>query len=124
MTIPEQLAAIRAKCEALLRIASDRTHGNWNIGEFDNDIYSPEAFICETGSEFSSSVQDVANAEYIAACAGAAEAGWRTTIAAIDTIENIKSLAAGAKHPAIQTIHDLADMQQTEIIAAWQEEIQ
>lgn len=29
-------------------------------------------------------VQDAANATFIAACAGAAEAGWRATIAAIE----------------------------------------
>ncbi len=76
MNTTEKLNAIADKCRANLALAAKRTPGNW-IAE-DNWVgkdHSAIATTCHYAHD--------ADAAYIAACAGAAEAGWRTTLAAI-----------------------------------------
>lgn len=74
MTTTEKLQRIRARCVKLLALAEKRTPGKW--------FYYLEPRLPITG-ECDVRPDDAA---YIAACAGAAEAGWRATIAAIDSI--------------------------------------
>ena len=85
MTPTEKLERIKLRCQQLLAIAEKRTKGKWAV-------CSPIPFV--TGEEPKHSVhgppsdfmylQNVSDAQFIAACAGPAEAGWRATIAAID----------------------------------------
>ena len=67
MTTTEKLQKIKAECERLLALAEKRTPGKW----------------FPTGRTACYNAND---AEFIAACAGLAEAGWKATIAAIDDI--------------------------------------
>lgn len=80
----QKLQRIRAKCVELLEIASKRTPGEWTVDER-GDIQAGWPF-----HGIHSVIDDVAispeDAAFIASCAGAAEAGWRCTIAAIDAI--------------------------------------
>ena len=66
MTTTEHLQKIKAKCLALLAIAEKRTQGKWGVM---NCLWI---------------AKDEQDAEFIAACAGPAEAGWKATVAAID----------------------------------------
>jgi hypothetical protein len=93
MTTTEHLQLIKSECERLLAIAEKRTQGNWTWGM--RYIASPQDSLeiamiphglpCTHGHKWTD------NAAYIAACAGRAEAGWRSTIAAIDLIEAIRA---------------------------------
>lgn len=93
MTTTEQLQRIRAKCVELLAIAEKRTQGQWKR----QSIYGT-AILCENSKNNGNMVCDLPdsspecdqfspNADFIASCAGPAEAGWKATIAAIDSIK-------------------------------------
>lgn len=86
MTTTEKLEHIKNKCREIIALGEKRMHGRWkvvNLGqgsevlcvtqEEGNQVYNH--YVTETGS---------ANAAFIAACAGPAEAMARSTIAAID----------------------------------------
>lgn len=95
ITYTEHLQLIRSECERLLAIAKKRTPGEWGVYEHRATWTS---FLIRGGKQNNQLAQvfnwqDVGfdinsehNATYIAACAGRAEAGWRTTIAAIDKL--------------------------------------
>lgn len=110
MTTTEHLAKVRAKCVELLEIAEKRTPGKWKAGTKGFTIgglsYTPKHVgtlnvpVTETDLAF------------IAACAGPAEAGWRSTIAAIDWIQSIRH-SEGPKGT-----HELCNS----ILSAWPEE--
>lgn len=99
MNTIEHLNKIKAKCEQLLAIAEKRTPGEWvkcehswqetsiltesRKGERHTALLSiPDD---EEQQEILESLMD-ANATFIVSCAGPAEAGWRSTIAAIDEL--------------------------------------
>lgn len=114
MTDTEKLQAIRAKCVELLAIAEKRTQGEWHldaIGEW-TEVWNQTDFICEPERR--------ADAAFIAACAGPAEAGWKSTIAAIDWIlYEIQHGWSGEEehdHHFGPQIRDLA----SSILAAWE----
>jgi hypothetical protein len=64
-------------------------------------------------------VQDEHNASYIAACAGTAEAGWRSTIAAIDLM--LAAIDLAVKN-GTTTNHILQPAIES-IIAAWEDSL-
>ena len=95
MTQTEHLQLIRARCVELLEITEKRTAGRWTTGKGSKTIREldktgPYGFIARThlAGEFCprQDLDKEANATFIASCAGAAEAGWRATIAAVDAI--------------------------------------
>lgn len=92
MTTTEHLQKIKSKCEQLLAIAEKRTPGKWEFDgskTLEHGTYIPECS-CLTGGAFACVNDNAENrgndADFITACAGPAEAGWRSTIAAIDQI--------------------------------------
>jgi len=94
MTTTERLNAIAAKCRANLALAEERTPGEWEkdtccaIARCDGD--DPDARRHIDGGFYKIVVEgDPDSCAYIAACAGAAEAGWRSTIAAIDALRDM-----------------------------------
>lgn len=97
MTQQEHLNRIRARCVELLEIAEKRTAGRWTQDHIYVDTDDKAVFIKADGNSN--------NAAFIASCAGAAEAGWRATIAAIDTLKPISESemcadeAHGCDHP-------------------------
>jgi hypothetical protein len=114
MTTTEHLAKVRAKCVELLEISSRRTQGKW--WSFDADC-APEVVISNSSPVASCTVfgngipslnQRLENARFIAACAGPAEAGWRSTIAAIDATRDMGELES--------------DILSANILAAWPED--
>lgn len=111
----EKLKAIRAKCEELLETAKARreyphkweAHGKrvaflWGDG-------------CHGGYWLESCELDEGTAAFIASCAGPAEAGWRSTIAAIDFFNHLREIASD--EPWL-----MADVgrKEVEIITAWE----
>lgn len=103
MNTEEHLDKILAFCRSRLALAAERTPGAWlvkqrgehgkgirivyRIGERyrGEDVCGGVAEILEYQSSREPKDQrNQANAAYIAACAGAAEAGWRATIAACE----------------------------------------
>jgi hypothetical protein len=99
MTTTEHLQLIKAECERLLAIAEKRTQGEWECEEGTSNIKTVwnqmKCLIAQVKhmtllwheDHNCSSREAFANATYIAACAGRAEAGWRATIAAINMIQ-------------------------------------
>ena len=73
------LNRIRARCVELLEIAKKRTPGEWNGVESEGDYFGDT--LIGLGATYEGWQDDVA---FVTSCAGAAEAGWRATIAAID----------------------------------------
>ena len=115
-TITEKLNAIAAKCRALLALAEKRTQGKWihdksseTIGDVTTEnldgIAQAQERISEAGKgRAAQNIMRDKNAAYIAACAGAAEAGWRTTLAAITALDDMGE----------------ADVLGANIVAAWE----
>lgn len=88
---PEQLEHLRLlkkHLENLLATAEKRTPGEWLEGhKKDGDIVSTaQKLVADTCFWSSSNKEIKANATYIASCAGNAEAGWQSTLAAIDLL--------------------------------------
>lgn len=92
MNTEQKLTKIREKCVELLAIAEKRTQGKW-LSRMGRTSFSTEYFvmrdkddvaICADCRNPETSESHKPNADFIAACAGPAEAGWRTTISAID----------------------------------------
>ena len=118
MTTEEHLQKILAKCRANLEIAAKRTPGKW--AHYSDKVCSETEFhdadevdnvdVCQgiTWRKLSPKQKIDENLDFIAACAGSAEAGWRATIAAIDEI-NLS--------------HDWTCVMACDIIAAWPEEL-
>ena len=81
----KKLKAIRAKCEELLAIAEKRTPGEWRA-----QLQDPNTAFGTTIKTINSFPvafkQEAGNAAFIASCTRNAEAGWRSTIAAIDLL--------------------------------------
>lgn len=96
MTTDEHLDAIVARCTELLAIAEKRTRGEWTNDEW-NMIRAEGYWIGQLRLR--------PDNDFIAACAGTAEAGWRATIAAIRLAN---SLHITQNHQAL-----------AEILAAW-----
>lgn len=117
MTTIEHLQRIKAKCEQLRTIAEKRTHGRWK-----------EDSATEVWSEFSDWIADCMESEYdaafIASCAGPAEAGWRSTIAAIDDILTVdQDLTPEVQKITTEMILYLNRNLVQSLLSAWPEEI-
>lgn len=99
MTTTEQLQKIKTECQRLLAIAEKRTAGKWGIERTTttnwigpmrrNGDGKISIIVCDTDRDRLKAEyidKNDSDADFIAACAGPAEAGWRATIAAIDAI--------------------------------------
>ena len=77
----DHLRKIDAHLAHLLEIAAKRTPGRWQQeGIVTNEVWSDADFICDCMDNSD------ANAAYIDACAGNAEAGWESTRILISSI--------------------------------------
>ena len=127
MTQQEHLNRIRARCVELLEIAEKRTAGPWSVYfderdvEFGDDQSEPSITDndgCQIAVGFNNDEQNNDDFKFIASCAGAAEAGWKATIVAIDSIFN---------PPSSQTTHNWIAIYEKEtverIIAFWPAEL-
>ena len=145
MTTEEHLQKIVAKCRANLELAARRTPGKWDKRKsyFDRDQLSKyasyEVFPHTKGlkkpedcGEWTSLAdcenyepKNLANAAFIAACAGSAEAGWRATIAAIEGINAMQNMIQEADPSSHQEriLRIEICLQRDAIIAAWPEEL-
>ena len=123
MTTAEHLDRIKARCLANLALSEKRTPGPW---EHYQEVMPPSsgyASIFETVRAKNGSnifrQHHAGTSAYIAACAGAAEAGWRSTIAAIDAFEttrkNNQGGYVGDENARIEAV--------STILAAWPEEL-
>jgi len=132
MTTEEHLKRIVAKCRENLELAAKRTPGRWDrdkSGGLKGDVR------CESGqwvaltsfvgnSDRGGLPHQEANAAYISACAGSAEAGWRATIAMCERIMVAMERAKGGdlhenEKIVVSTYTAAADL----IIATWPEEL-
>ena len=109
----EHLNRIKAKCLTNLALAEKRTHGKWNTESDWPRVMSKSghqvAMCCPSlAARFKGDATP--DSAYIAACAGPAEAGWRSTIAAIEAAESLGNTAWGVALSAA-------------ILAAWPEEL-
>lgn len=120
MTQTEHLHLIRARCMELLEIAEKRTAGAWIVvpfGNYDEYKLEPEIF---TGEPVASTGMTPEDATFVASCAGAAEAGWRATVAMIDcTILILACLDGCENHPLQARELETAKHFAFELISAW-----
>jgi hypothetical protein len=95
MSTKEHLKKIKAKCEQLLVLSEKRTAGKWRVESLypvDQSAACISAGLNSYGDgpeahpigRIAQGELNEPDAAFITACAGPAEAGWRTTIAAID----------------------------------------
>lgn len=96
----DHLRAIDAHLTALLDLAAKRTPGEWKIEPGnENELWGDSDYICDCFDNRQS------NTAFIASCAGNAEAGWRSTKAAIkgllliEASETCADDAHGCNHP-------------------------
>lgn len=104
MTTTEHLDKILAKIDRLLEMAAERSHGPWEVRPKENSrdylrvrgtILGGRfkiANVCQPipfGQESSEDDLTRANAAFISSCAGNAEAGWRATKAAIESLQQL-----------------------------------
>jgi hypothetical protein len=111
MTTTEKLNAIAAKCRANLALAENRTPGEWEADVF--NLKSEGRYMGHLSCAGAWAFPSKDNAAYIAACAGAAEAGWRTTLAAIESVPLVNR---GASPSLTQREEQLI----ADIITAWE----
>lgn len=121
MTTTEKLQRIRAKCEELLAIAAKRTPGKWSSCKWHDKEPSTEIWDQTDGACIVPKMFN-RDALFIASCAGAAEAGWRSTIAAIDALQNYAQCSDGCSC-GYDWSHDNAVEALESILAAWPEEL-
>lgn len=136
MSTDAHLELILAFCRSRLALAEERTPGPWlvkqrgehgkgirivyRIGERyrGEDVCGGVAEILEYQSSMEPKDQrNQANADFIAACAGAAEAGWRATIAAIGRFRQIADMAKA--HPVFESFATWAEQGLENILAAY-----
>jgi hypothetical protein len=123
MNTQEHLNRIKAKCQKLLAIAEKRTAGEWRILDADDECPGIEAgktsIVIWGGEDDEAGVRTGFNdATFIASCAGAAEAGWRATIAAIDELTALNDESCLYDGHEGQHTHRLR-----KLIAAWPKEL-
>lgn len=127
MNQEEHLKRIRARCVELLAIASKRTPGMWLAGYYDFEttrLYYADATPI---ADFAVSDGTTKNpdADFIAACASAAERSWRQSKEEIEWVLDMLVWIKGWREDngcggaMIQRIRERADA----IISAWPEEL-
>lgn len=114
MDTKERLTCIRARCVEFLAIAEKRTKGKWCRKWDDTDQVTTSKgeiiCVCHGAGEGSYlSTASVNDSKFIASCACAAEAGCRSTIAAIDCILRHEFLHEGKL--------------ESEILSAWADKL-
>ena len=111
MTTEEHLDRIKSRCRELLALAEKRTPGKWQADP-EEGVYNA-SIRCGVSEPWTgncvASVLKESDAAFIAACAGSAEAGWKTTIAAIEILNGMS--------PQVR------DAMESAILAAWPEEL-
>jgi hypothetical protein len=92
MTTEQHLSAIVAFCERNLALAAKRTPPPWPVEYLRRILRFADKNPMAAGVDNEESYDglgmapDADDAQFIAACAGAAEAGWRATISAIEVL--------------------------------------
>lgn len=129
MTTTDHLQRIRARCVELLAIAEKRTPGKWEIHptrswpiivpatNIEIPVAKVDCSISDTNRPYGEACN---NATFIAACAGPAEAGWRSTIASIDWIMSNHQIPDVYSQDCVD--EDVGELTNA-IIAAWPEEL-
>jgi hypothetical protein len=117
MNTQEHLNRIKSKCQELLAIAENRTAGKW-ITDSARGVMSEVTGWMPICYPFGDKETELKDATFIASCAGAAEAGWRATIAAIDELTALNDESCLYDGHEGQHTHRLS-----KLIAAWPEEL-
>lgn len=89
MKTEEHLELILTFCRSRLEMAARRTPGEWTNQPISMTGYTLLRAGEPWGSNSVSVQMKTGDAAFIAACAGAAEAGWRATIAAIEGLQQL-----------------------------------
>lgn len=117
----EHLNRIRAKCLANIALAEKRTPGKWKAESAEIDwskVTGPDGHslaMCHPSIADRAKGKLKGDSAFIAACAGPAEAGWRSTLAAIEQIQTMRQDT---------TSWDFIGRPLTDsILAAWPEEL-
>lgn len=103
MTAEEHLDKIVEFCRSRLALAEKRTPGKWwsrvnGVGSSSVFTLTPEGTYHPDAAAVAYGPLNAEHADFIAACAGAAEAGWRATIAAIGAFRR-QPAPEGTYHP-------------------------
>jgi len=118
-TTEQQLDAIVVQCKANLALAEKRTQGRWTPHQSGRSykVQPAEIWLGDCSALPESATRD--NAAYIATCAGAAESGWRSTIAAIEGLQKIAWVEASGNRDYSWT-GEQAFAALTAIVSAWE----
>jgi len=124
MTQLEHLQRIRQRCVELLEIAEKRTAWEW-VEKDDLAAVSGYHFVGTSAVPRGTIVTGIKeDACFIASCAGAAEAGWKATVAAIDSaLLIIEFFEVPPENPLHQRELEVALDVAKSISAAWPEEL-
>jgi len=119
MTREQKLEAIARRCRELLAIAEKRTQGAWYV-DYAQGVMAPNGSPISYIHLAAASTKPVPDAKFIASCAGAAEAGWRATLAAIDLSQEIR------RHYGEINImlHAILNEKEEEILQSWEGQYQ
>ena len=118
MTTIEHLQRIKSRCQELLATAETRTPGRWRHNEGRRMQLSALTMHQDPvlhGDEYLLSGPD---GDFIASCAGPAEAGWRATIAICDELLRILTTM-----PWGTEAYQWADDYVEEFLLTWPEEV-
>lgn len=124
MNTTEHLELILAYCRRCLAIAEKRTPGMWDSVE--HRAYHTSYIVrggaaknqlsqCFNWQDNGFDIRSKDNAAFIATCAGAAEAGWRATIASIEGIETVLHYGCFIEKTDVNDLNKVL----TEILAAY-----
>ncbi len=105
----DHLNLIKTHLETLLANAEKRTPGKWESEpQFKNEIWCDSEYICDCVDSAEP------NAVFIVSCAGNAEAGWRSTLSALEVVLNCNENSFPHMYAAVQ-VAQMADS----ILTTW-----
>jgi hypothetical protein len=136
MSTHEHLQKIKVKCQELLAIAEKRTAGEWTVNRHPAEVRDSTSILSEDGQEICCGLKWhndwMGNGLFIASCAGAAEAGWKSTIATIDALQDLANQCdyfsdgspdASPRDKFANELEGMIDYAINQIIAAWPQEL-
>ncbi len=140
ITPDEKLTAILAKCKANLALADKRTPGEWIVSKTSygipatfrhDDTHAVALFgIYKQGEPIIGLRDFQENANFICACAGSAESGWRSTIAAIEGLQAAETLIYSVQNDYDESPpkwwteqRDKVMAAKSEILSTWPDEL-
>ena len=117
----QKIERIRAKCQEILELGKLRTQGKWSTGTLTEYHMVYDSKYARHIARLNGLGLAEENANFIASCAGTAEAMARSTLVALDAIQQIRIHYSDERLNVL--LHTLLDEQEDNILESWPDEL-